>query len=325
VPCLLPDPDHLASQTKDTPRVRPQGPMAYLKIAEGCDRQCTFCIIPRLRGRQKSRPLEDILQEARAMVATGIKELVLVGQETTRYGADCPNEKKGLADLLGELSTLSEDLWIRFMYGHPDSLSDAILQTVAANANLCPYFDIPIQHVSAEVLRRMGRPYDPSRIAQLVQHIRASIPGAALRTTVIVGFPGETEDDFDQLHHFIETVPFDHLGVFTYSDADDLASHRLPDHVPPHVAQQRRDILMERQRAISETLNQKYLGSSVDVLLEESPETGLFIGRTMFQAPEVDGLTYVRPRTPGDPMAVGQFIRARIIDTLEYDLVGEPE
>jgi ribosomal protein S12 methylthiotransferase len=299
--------------------------MAYLKIAEGCDRQCTFCIIPRLRGRQKSRPLQDILKEARKMVAAGIKELVLVGQETTRYGADRPHEDKGLADLLAQLSALSEDLWIRFMYGHPDSLSDTILQTVASHANLCPYFDIPIQHVGATVLRRMGRPYDPSRIAQLVRHIRASMPEAALRTTVIVGFPGETDDDFQQLLHFIETVPFDHLGVFTYSDADDLASHRLPDHVPPDIAQQRRDILMERQRGISEALNQKYLGRCVDVLLEESPETGLFIGRTMFQAPEVDGLTYVRSRAPGDPMAVGQFVRTRIIDTLEYDLVGEPE
>jgi ribosomal protein S12 methylthiotransferase len=324
-PCLLPDPDSLAPQTTDTPRARPQGPMAYLKIAEGCDRQCTFCIIPRLRGRQKSRPLHDILQEARKMVATGIKELVLVGQETTRYGADRPNADEGLADLLAELSALSEDLWIRFMYGHPDSLSDTILQTVASHANLCPYFDIPIQHVSAPVLRRMGRPYDPSRITQLVRHIRASMPEAALRTTVIVGFPGETDDDFDQLRHFIETVPFDHLGVFTYSDADDLTSHRLPDHVPPDVGQQRRDILMARQMGISEALNQKYLGRHIDVLLEESPESGLFIGRTMFQAPEVDGLTYVRPIMPGTPMAVGQFVRTRIVDTLEYDLVGEPE
>jgi ribosomal protein S12 methylthiotransferase len=299
--------------------------MAYLKIAEGCDRQCTFCIIPRLRGRQKSRPLHDILQEARKMVATGIKELVLVGQETTRYGADRPNADEGLADLLAELSALSEDLWIRFMYGHPDSLSDTILQTVASHANLCPYFDIPIQHVSAPVLRRMGRPYDPSRITQLVRHIRASMPEAALRTTVIVGFPGETDDDFDQMRHFIETVPFDHLGVFTYSDADDLASHRLPGHVPPDIAERRRDILMERQMGISEALNQKYLGRHIDVLLEESPESGLFIGRTMFQAPEVDGLTYVRPIAPGTPMAVGQFVRTRIVDTLEYDLVGEPE
>jgi len=196
---------------------------------------------------------------------------------------------------------------------------------VASHANLCPYFDIPIQHVSAPVLRRMGRPYDPSRIIQLVRHIRARMPEAALRTTVIVGFPGETDDDFDQLRHFIETVPFDHLGVFTYSDADDLASHRLPDHVPPDVAQQRRDLLMERQMGISEALNQKYLGRHMDVLLEESPESGLFIGRTMFQAPEVDGLTYVRPIRPGNPMAVGQFVRTRIVDTLEYDLVGEPE
>lgn len=324
-PCLLPDPDTLAPQTTDTPRALPAGPMAYLKIVEGCDRQCTFCIIPRLRGCQKSRPLPDILQEARALVKAGIKEVVLVGQETTRYGYDRKKDEKGLADLLAELSALSKDLWIRFMYGHPDSLSDAILQTVASHSNLCSYFDIPIQHVSAGVLRRMGRPYDPSRIEQLAHRIRTIMPEAALRTTVIVGFPGETEEDFDQLHQFIEAVPFDHLGVFTYSDAEDLASHRLPDHVPPEIAQQRRDILMDQQKTVSESLNQKYLGSSVDVLLEESPETGLFIGRTMFQAPEVDGLTYVRTQASHHSIAVGQFVRTRIIDTLEYDLVGEPE
>ena len=211
------------------------------------------------------------------------------------------------------------------MYGHPDSLSDTILQTVASHANLCSYFDIPIQHVGAGILRRMGRPYDPSRIEKLVHRIRAEMPEAALRTTVIVGFPGETDDEFDQLLQFVEAVPFDHLGVFTYSDAEDLASHRLPDHVPPEIAQQRRETLMDRQRAISESLNQKYLGKTVDVLIEESPETGLFIGRTMSQAPEVDGLTYVRLQAPDASIDVGQFVRTRITDTLEYDLVGEPE
>lgn len=325
VQCLLPDPDTLAPQTTDTPRVLLAGPMAYLKIAEGCDRNCTFCIIPRLRGCQKSRPLPDILQEARTLVDAGIKELVLVGQETTRYGHDRKNDKTGLADLLAELSTLSKDLWIRFMYGHPDSLSDTILQTVASHSNLCAYFDIPMQHVGAEVLRRMGRPYDPSRIEHLVRRIRTIMPEAALRTTVIVGFPGETDEDFHQLQDFIEAVPFDHLGVFTYSDAEDLASHRLPDHVPPDIAQQRRDSLMVRQKTISESLNQRYLGSTVDVLLEEAPETGLFIGRTMFQAPEVDGLTYVHIQKSHPPLEAGQFVRTRITDTLEYDLVGEPE
>lgn len=323
--CLLPDPDTLAPQTTATPRSLSAGPMAYLKIAEGCDRQCTFCIIPRLRGCQKSRTLPDILQEARTLVDAGIKELVLVGQETTRYGFDREKDGKGLADLLAELSALSKDLWVRFMYGHPDSLSDAILQTVASHSNLCAYFDIPIQHVSTEVLRRMGRPYDPSRIKQLVQRIRAKMPEAAIRTTVIVGFPGETDDDFNQLHKFVGAVPFDHLGVFTYSDAEDLASHRLPDHVPPDIAQQRRDTLMDRQKTVAEALNRKYLGRTVNVLLEETPETGVFIGRTMFQAPEVDGLTYVRTHASHTAIAVGQFVRTRIIDTLEYDLVGEPE
>lgn len=325
VQCLLPDPDSLAPQTAGTPRVLSAGPMAYLKIAEGCDRHCTFCIIPRLRGRQKSRPMADVLAEAERLLDAGIQELVLVGQETTRYGHDRPGDGETLAGLLSALSGIAPDRWIRFMYGHPESLSDAIVETVASHANLCSYFDIPMQHVSPALLRRMGRPYDPGRIAERVSRIRAAMPQAALRTTVIVGFPGETEADFDQLQGFIESVPFDHLGVFTYSDADDLAAHRLPQHVPPDVARARQDILMARQRKISESLNQKHLGCTLDVLLEEAPETGLFAGRTMLQAPEVDGLTYVRTQAAHGTPAVGQIIRTRIIDALEYDLVGEPE
>ena len=322
--CLLPDPDALAPQTAATPRTLAGGPMAYLKITEGCDRHCTFCIIPKLRGCQKSRPLADILQEARTLVRAGIKELVLVGQETTRYGHDQPPGSPTLADLLAELSRIEDKLWIRFMYGHPESLDETILQTVASHSNLCSYFDIPIQHVSPELLRRMGRPYDPARIAGQVQRIRQLMPEAAVRTTVIVGFPGETDRDFDQLRTFIRTVPFDHLGVFTYSDAEDLVSHRLPDHVPQELAQQRRDILMEQQRRISEERQERYLQTTCEVLLEEAPEEGLFIGRTMFQAPDVDGLTYVRTPGPHPGLHIGQFIRARIVDTLEYDLVGEP-
>lgn len=321
--CLLPDPDSLAPQTTDTPRKLPVGPMAYLKIAEGCDRHCTFCIIPKLRGRQKSRPLPDIVREAHALVDAGIKEIVLVGQETTRYGHDRPGGGHGLADLLKELGAIGPTVWIRFMYGHPESLDDAVLHTVASHPNLCSYFDIPIQHVSAELLRRMGRPYDPDRIRERVQRIRRLMPEAAVRTTVIVGFPGETERDFEQLRRFIQDVPFDHLGVFTYSDAEDLASHRLPDHVPLKVAQQRRDFLMAQQRRISEDRQERFLQTTMEVLLEEAPEPGLFIGRTMLQAPEVDGLTYVRSQDPA--LSVGCFVRARIIDTLEYDLVGEPE
>ena len=325
VQCLLPDPDSLSPQTLDTPRALPDGPMAYLKIAEGCDRHCTFCIIPRLRGRQKSRPLADIVKEAEGLVDSGVRELVLIGQETTRYGLDRRNENVSLNDLLQELSAIDKNVWVRFMYGHPESLGDDILQTVASRTNLCSYFDIPIQHVSPIILKRMGRPYEPARIEKLVRRIRAMMPEAAIRTTVIVGFPGETQAEFDQLTQFIETVPFDHLGVFTYSDADDLVSHRLTDHVPPALARERRDILMGRQKSISEGQNQRYLDQHVEVLLEESPEKGLLLGRTMFQAPEVDGLTYVRTRSSQPAVRVGQFIRARIVDTLEYDLVGEME
>lgn len=321
--CLLPDPDRLAPQTAATPRRLSPGPMAYLKIAEGCDRHCTFCIIPRLRGRQKSRPMAEIVAEAQSLFKAGVQEVVLVGQETTRYGRD-RSRGETLAALLRELGAVAGERWVRFMYGHPESLTDEIVETVASLPNLCSYFDIPIQHVSPVLLKRMGRPYDPQRIAERVRYIRAAIPQAALRTTVIVGFPGESDEDFEQLEAFIQTVPFDHLGVFTYSDAEDLASHGLPDHVPAAIARRRRDALMERQRGISEVLNRNYLDTIQEVLLETSPEPGLLVGRTMFQAPEVDGLTYLRI-DPGrkETPAPGRFIRTRIVDTLEYDLVGE--
>jgi ribosomal protein S12 methylthiotransferase len=319
--CLLPDPNAVAPADADAPRLRSPGPMAYVRIAEGCSRSCTYCIIPRLRGRQRSRPVEEVLSEARRLLDSGVRELVLVAQDTTAYGCD-RRDGAGLARLLERLARLQPGgpgHWVRFLYGHPQSIDPAVVAAVAKHANICRYFDIPIQHASRGVLKRMGRPSAPDELRRLFDTIRETIPDAALRTTVIVGFPGETEADFNELLDFIETVRFDHLGCFVYSDAEDLPSHRLPDPVPPSLAKTRHRRVMELQQAVSRQRNQAFNGRTLTVLVEDRPEAGLYLGRTMFQAPEVDGVTYVH----ADRLSVGDFARVRITDTLEYDLIGE--
>ncbi len=316
--CILPDPDAIAVSDPDAPRVPTLAHSAYLKIAEGCSRTCTYCIIPKLRGRQKSRSSADIVAEARRLAAAGTREIILVAQDSTAYGRDLA-DGSSLAGLLGRLSEISDDIWIRILYGHPESIDDGTIRVMAERPNVCSYFDLPIQHASDRMLGRMGRRHTQSDLHRLFERIRKTAPDAALRTTVIVGFPGETDRDFKTLLSFVETVGFDHLGVFTYSDAEDLPSHRLDGHVSPAVARRRHDRLMERQIAISAEKNARYLGRTLAVLIEESPESDLFLGRTAFQAPEVDGLVYVR----GPHLSLGRFAAVTITDTLEYDLVGD--
>lgn len=317
--CLLPDPDAISLPEDDGLRTLTAPHLAYLKIAEGCDRHCTYCIIPKLRGRQKSRPPEAIVDEAVSLAEQGVRELVLVAQDTTHYGHDRP-EAVGLAELLGKLAVACPEQWIRFLYGHPESISDSVIQTVARHDNLCAYFDIPVQHASSRILRAMGRRYTSEDLDQLFASIRRTVPNAALRTTVIVGFPGETDVDVAELTDFISRVRFDHLGVFSYSDAEDLPSHRLPDPVPTNTANRRLDRLMRLQAAISRENNRRHIGSVLPVLVEEAPEPGVLLGRTMFQAPEVDGLTILHT----DYLPPGTVVRARIDDALEYDLIGAP-
>ncbi len=316
--CILPDPDALPGIQDNQPRAIQPAPMAYLKIAEGCDRHCTYCIIPKLRGKQKSRPIDTIVQEAKTLVRSGVKELVLVAQESSAYGRDL-GLHNGLSQLLKSLAAISADIWIRVLYGHPDSLDDATIQTIHAADNICPYFDIPIQHISDRILKRMGRHYGQDDLLRLFDRIRSIADNACLRTTVIVGFPGETDADFDILYTGIEKIQFDHLGVFLYSDSADLASHGLTNHVSEKLAQQRYDAVMSRQRDISTQNNRKYLHQTLPVLIEENPETGLYIGRTAFQAPEVDGLTFVHTEN----LAIGRFATVAITDTLAYDLTAE--
>ncbi len=326
--CLLPDPDLITIQGQDTPRDLISPHLAYLKIAEGCSKTCTYCIIPKLRGRLKSRPLPDIVSEAQSLMAANVKELVLVAQDTTAYGKDL-TPPANLSRLLSDLAVIGADdrwgnakPWIRVLYGHPESIEDSYIDTIASYPNLCPYFDIPIQHVSSVILRHMNRRYNQDELYRLFDRIRRQIPSAVLRTTLIVGFPGESDKDFDQLLKFIEDVQFNHLGVFIYSDADDLSSHQLSGHIPNAVATSRYHQVMSAQSGISSENNQKYIGQTIQVLVEESLDSHLFAGRAKFQAPEVDGISYISTENSSFSLKIGNFADMRVTDAMEYDLMG---
>jgi ribosomal protein S12 methylthiotransferase len=327
---ILPDPDLACLERQDVPRVLSAPHLAYLKIAEGCSNRCTYCIIPKLRGRHKSRPVEDVLTEAKDLSAAGVKELVLVAQDTTAYGKDL-TPPATLGSLIRGLANSSTgpgrrektSPWVRVLYGNPESIEESFIRAVAAHPNVCSYFDLPIQHASNRILKRMGRRYTADTLRTLFRRIREIVPGAVLRTTVILGFPGETDQDFQCVLDFAEEIHFDHLGVFIYSDADDISSHRLRHHVPPQMAQERYDQLMSAQMDISAEKNQKHIDRTLQVLIEEDLGNHLFAGRTYFQAPEVDGVTYVNAARCGYPLPIGQFVHARINDVLEYDLMGE--
>jgi len=307
--CYLPDPNGIPLQDKDTPRRITSPYSAYLKVSDGCNRHCTYCIIPKLRGLQKSRRPGDIMVEARHLHRSGVKELVLVAQDTTAYGRDLKTADETLGKLLEHLSGISEDMWIRILYGHPESLDEETMIAVANHSNICSYLDI----------RAMGRNYTHKDLLSRFEHLRSIVPDIALRTSIMVGFPGETEEDFNMLLDFVKTIRFDHLGVFTYSDAEDLPSHRLPDHVNPEISTKRYERLMTCQLEISRENLKKYTGRQLPVLIDEAVEDNLFIGRTPYQAPEVDGMTYVHSRKA----SVGVVETVRITDSLEYDLIGE--
>jgi ribosomal protein S12 methylthiotransferase len=326
--CLLPDPETTSPQENNAPRALSTAHMAYLKVAEGCSQQCTYCIIPKLRGKKRSRPPQEVIFEARDLLAAGVKELVLVAQDTTSYGKDL-QPPASLSQLVEKLACLplqdgaGPGAWVRVLYGHPESIDDAFIKTVASYPNICSYFDIPIQHVSSAILKKMGRSYNRRTLDRLFDKIRAEVPGASLRTTLIVGFPGESEKDFNALLRFVENTQFDHLGVFLYSDSEDLRSHRLPNHVPAEVAQERYDQLMSSQLDISARNYQQYIGQTLPVLVEEPVEKNLFVGRTPFQAPEVDGMTYIKSG-PGQPAPkIGSFSQIKVSDAMEYDLIGD--
>ncbi len=317
--CLMPDPDSIGQAELNGPRVRSSPHIAYLKVAEGCSRHCTYCIIPRLRGKQKSRACEDIIEEARKMILSGAKELILVAQDTTAYGTDLKESGPGFQQLLREMAEIDSRVWIRFLYGHPESMHEDIVKTAAELDNVCSYFDIPVQHASQNVLKRMGRQYTKDDLLRLFDTIRSRDAGASLRTTVITGFPGETENDFETLLGFVSEVGFDHMGVFTYSDSEDLPSHKLTGHVPEDVARDRLDTLMSAQADISSAKNRQRIGKTYRVLVENELGDGLYSGRTVFQAPEADGITSIRSGI----LKTGSFAMIKITDASEYDIKGE--
>ncbi|MFH1153629.1 MAG: 30S ribosomal protein S12 methylthiotransferase RimO [Pseudomonadota bacterium] len=322
---LLPDPALRSFQGHPHPRILTTGHLAYVKVSEGCDRHCTYCIIPQLRGVQRSRPVKDILTEVNALLAAGVKEIVLVAESTTDYGTDlCP--PVSLSVLLESVSRSvksagysPDTAWIRLLYTHPSSMNQQIIHSISSLDMICSYFDVPIQHASTKVLKRMGRHYSTQDLYTLFEAIRSSAPDAALRTTIITGFPGETPKDFKELLAFVEAVRFNHLGVFPYSDSEDLKSHPLSGHVSEKTAKKRHDILMETQAGISAEINRTHLGRTLRVLVEEKPDDGLYLGRTRFQAPEVDGMTFIY----GSGLEIGSFVDVKITETFEYDLAGD--
>ena len=296
--------------------------IAYLKVAEGCDYRCAFCIIPHLRGDQRSRPIDSIVAEARQLASQGVQELVLISQITTNYGLDLAG-KPQLAELLRALGEV-EIPWIRVHYAYPTGLTEAVLAAYREVPNVLPYLDLPLQHSHPEVLRAMNRPWQADVTGGVLRRIREQLPDAVLRTTFIVGFPGETEAHFQHLLDFVAEQQFDHVGVFTFSPEEGTPAADLPDQVPAEIAQERKDRLMALQQPIAAARNAAWVGRIVDVLIEqENPSTGEMIGRCARFAPEVDGEVRVRPGEGGLCAAPGTMVPVRITAADTYDLIGE--
>ena len=293
--------------------------MAYLKIGEGCDNKCTYCIIPKLRGKYRSRKIEDIITEAKDLAAKGVKEVVVIAQDTTKYGCDLYG-KEMLPELLEELANIEGLKWIRIMYSYPESITEELVKTIKKYDNICNYFDMPIQHASNKILKLMNRHTTKEDILSKVEMIRSYIPDATLRTTIIVGFPGETEEDFNELVDFVKVAKFDRLGAFAYSREEDTPADKLPNHVEEETKLSRRDSLMLVQQEISQELNANKVGNEYEVLIEEQIEDKVYIGRTQGDAEEIDSIVYVKS---DKPLNVGEFVNVKINSALEYDLMGD--
>ncbi|MGH9402847.1 MAG: 30S ribosomal protein S12 methylthiotransferase RimO [Terriglobia bacterium] len=309
-----------------TPRVLSTAPhTAYIKIAEGCDHTCAFCVIPQMRGEFRSRRFESVVREAENLTAQGARELTLVGQDNTSYGEDL-GLRDGLAAILRELAKTPDLVWLRFLYCYPNRVTDALIAAVADSPRVAKYFDIPLQHASRAVLKAMRRGSSGAQFLKLIEKIRAAIPGVTLRTSFIVGFPGETEDDFKVLMDFVAAAAFDRLGVFLYSNEESSASFRLPDPVSALVAKNRRRKLLALQRRISRRNLKMLVGKRLPVLVEgRAAETDLlFRGRLESQAPEVDGQVYINDFTGSEPRA-GEYRWATITEASDYDVVARME
>ena len=296
------------------------GYYAYLKIAEGCDKHCTYCVIPKVRGKYRSVPMENLIAQAEHLVENGAKELILVAQETTLYGKDLYG-KKSLPELLEKLSEIEELKWIRILYCYPEEITDELIDTIKRLPKVCNYLDIPIQHGTDKILKKMGRWTDKAEIVSIVEKLRAGIPDIALRTTLITGFPGETEEDFEELKEFVKQLRFDRLGVFTYSQEEDTPAAQMEDQVPEEVKEARRDEIMQLQQEIAFEKSASRVGEDMDVMVEGYlPDDGVYICRTYMDAPDVDGYVFVS--TDWNLMS-GDFIKVEIVGSDQYDLIGE--
>ncbi len=291
---------------------------AYLKISEGCDRPCSFCAIPLMRGNHISRPMEELVLEARNLVKNGTKELLLIAQDSTYYGLDL-YKKRNLAQLLKNLSDVEGIEWIRLHYAFPTGFPMDALEVMAGRSNICKYIDIPLQHGSSRMLQIMRRGTTREKTEQLLQTIRATVPGIAIRTTLIAGHPGESEEDFQEMMKFVERSRFDRLGVFSYSHEENTHSYSMPDNVPAETKQERVDAIMELQQGISLELNQQKIGNVFKVLVDRK-EGGNFIGRTEFDSPEVDNEVILPTK---NYLRLGDFVNVKIIAATEFDLTGE--
>jgi len=294
---------------------------AYLKIAEGCDNHCTYCIIPKLRGKYRSRKQEDVVKEALQLAKNGVKELIVIAQDTTKYGLDLYG-RKTISDLMRELNKIEELKWIRILYSYPEDVDKDFVKAVKECDKVLPYFDIPIQHANDKILKLMNRQTNKAQIKANIERIRAEIPKASIRTSIIVGFPTETEEQFQELCEFVQDVKFDRLGVFAYSQEEDTPAALLDGQIDEDIKQERKNRLMEVQQHISSEKNKSFVGTTMEAIIESKADEGIYEGRTYRDMMEIDGLVFIHT---DQELKKGQFVNVKITDALEYDLIGELE
>ena len=291
---------------------------AYLKIADGCSNRCTYCAIPYIRGPQVSRKMEDVIKEAKKLADEGYKELILIAQDTTKYGVDIYGKPR-LAELLQELCKIDKIHWIRFLYAYPETIDDELIKVVKENDKICKYFDIPIQHISDSVLKRMNRQSDGNSIRKLITKLRNEIPEVVIRTTVMVGFPGETKEDFEELYNSLKEAKFDKLGCFAYSKEDGTPAARIKEQIHPMTKKSRYNKIMTLQQQISKENLEKQIGKEVEILIEDKSFDGnTYVGRTYMDVPEIDGIVYINTK---EDLELGSFVRGKVVDVTNYDLI----
>lgn len=296
------------------------GHFAYIKIAEGCDKHCTYCIIPKVRGNYRSVPIENLVTEAEQLAESGVKELILVAQETTLYGMDLYG-KKSLPKLLRKLCEIPGIVWIRLLYCYPEEIDDELIKIIKDEPKICHYLDMPIQHGADGILKRMGRRTNQKQLRDIIEKLRKEIPDICLRTTLITGFPGETQEDFEELYRFVNEMEFDRLGIFTYSREEDTPAAMMDNQIDEEVKNARRDELMELQQAIAFEKAERKIGSVMTVMVEgRAVDEDVYVARTYMDAPNVDGYLFLRTNAR---LMSGDFVRVLVTDSNEYDLIGE--